>query len=45
MKKKKGQGGGKRKSDSFSFEKSFPKKKKVPKTGAHSQTCFLNRYK
>ncbi len=28
--KKKGQGGGKRKSDSFSFEKSF-KKKKRPK--------------
>ncbi len=40
---KKGQGGEKRKRDSFSFEKILQKEqKKVPKTGARSQTCFLN---
>ncbi len=40
---KKGQGGEKRKRDSFSFEKILQKEQKVPKTGAWSQTGFLNR--
>ncbi len=40
---KKGQGGEKRKRDSFSFEKILQKEQKVPKTGARSQTGFLNR--